>query len=45
MAVVAMEKRRKRYQADAQQRLAWVDEGLAQHIDGAKDRAAFLRAF
>ena len=29
-AVVAMEERRKRYQADAQQRLAWVDEGLAQ---------------
>lgn len=33
LAVVAMEKRRKRYQADAQQRLAWVDEGLAQHIE------------
>ena len=31
-AVVAMEERRKRYQADAQQRLAWVDEGLAQRI-------------
>ena len=29
-AVVAMEERRKRYQDDAQQRLAWVDEGLAQ---------------
>lgn len=31
-AVVAMEERRKRYQADAQQRLAWVDEGLAQRV-------------
>ena len=35
-AVVAMEERRKQYQADAQQRLAWVDEGLAQGIlDGS----------
>ena len=32
LAVVAMEERRKRYQADAQQRLAWVDEGLAQQV-------------
>lgn len=32
LAVVAMEERRKRYQADAQQRLAWVDEGLAQWL-------------
>ena len=31
-AVVAMEERRKRYQADAQQRLAWVHESLAQRI-------------
>ena len=31
-AVVAMEERRKRYQADAQQRLAWVEEGLAQRV-------------
>ncbi|KAL3152107.1 hypothetical protein ABBQ32_001211 [Trebouxia sp. C0010 RCD-2024] len=31
-AVVAMEERRKRYQADAQQRLAWVEEGLAQPV-------------
>lgn len=31
-AVVAMEERRKRYQADAQQRLAWVEEGLAQPL-------------
>lgn len=30
--MVAMEERRKRYQADAQQRLAWVDEGLAQRV-------------
>ena len=28
-AVAAMEEKRKQYQADAQQRLAWVDQGLA----------------
>lgn len=31
-AVVAMKERRRRYQADGQPRLAWVEEGLAQSV-------------
>ena len=31
-AMVAMEDRRRRYQADSEQRLAWVDEALAQSL-------------
>ncbi len=31
-ALAQMEERRKQHQADAQQRLAWVDEGLNQRL-------------
>lgn len=31
-AVAALEERRKQYQANAQQRLAWVEEGLSQRL-------------
>lgn len=31
-ALADMEEKRRQYQADAQQRLAWVEEGLAQRL-------------